>query len=127
MMGGNPKHVEQFPDISKLCNVASSWIYIGILLGAHYILHISRIRVNVGFKVVSLGEAHFPVKSSLLCLFEVSLSAGFRIPCLLIVLYSYVFMMSCFIVRRVCGPKFCICLARLYSVPHFRTRAERMK
>jgi len=42
----HPKHVEQFPDINKLCNVASCWIYIGILLGAHYILHISRIRVK---------------------------------------------------------------------------------
>jgi hypothetical protein len=42
----HPKHVEQFPDINKVCNVASCWIYIGILLGAHYILHISRIRVN---------------------------------------------------------------------------------
>jgi hypothetical protein len=44
-----PKHVEQFPDINKLCNVASCWVYeyIGILLGAHPILHISRIRVNV--------------------------------------------------------------------------------
>jgi hypothetical protein len=42
------KHVEQFPDISKLCNVASCWIYtyIGILLGAHPILHISRVKVN---------------------------------------------------------------------------------
>jgi len=27
-----PKHVEQFPDINKLCNVASCWIYIGIYL-----------------------------------------------------------------------------------------------
>jgi hypothetical protein len=26
------KHVEQFPDINKLCNVASCWIYIGIYL-----------------------------------------------------------------------------------------------
>jgi hypothetical protein len=45
----HPKHVEQFPDINKLCDVASFWIYsyIGILLGAHPILHISRIRVNV--------------------------------------------------------------------------------
>jgi hypothetical protein len=42
----HPKHVEQFPDIHKLCNVASCSIYIGILLGAHHILHISRIRVN---------------------------------------------------------------------------------
>jgi hypothetical protein len=42
----HPKHVEQFPDINKLCNVASCWMYIGMLLGAHYILHISRIRVN---------------------------------------------------------------------------------
>jgi hypothetical protein len=41
-----PKHVEQFPDINKLCNFASCWIYIGILLGAHPILHISRITVN---------------------------------------------------------------------------------
>jgi len=43
-----PKHVEQFPDINNLCNVASCWIYeyIGIILGAHPILHISRIRVN---------------------------------------------------------------------------------
>jgi hypothetical protein len=40
------KHVEQFPDVNKLCNVAYCWIYIGILLGAHYILHISRIRVK---------------------------------------------------------------------------------
>jgi hypothetical protein len=40
--------VEQFPDINKLCNVASCWIYedIGILLGARPILHISRIKVN---------------------------------------------------------------------------------
>jgi hypothetical protein len=29
-----------------LCNVASCWIYIGILLGAHPVLHISRISVN---------------------------------------------------------------------------------
>jgi hypothetical protein len=44
----HPKHVEQFPDINKLCNVASCWIYeyIGILLGANPLLHISRIRVN---------------------------------------------------------------------------------
>jgi hypothetical protein len=26
----HPKHVEQIPDINKLCNVASCWIYIGI-------------------------------------------------------------------------------------------------
>jgi hypothetical protein len=43
-----PKHVEQFPDINKLCNVVSCWIYeyIEILLGAHPILHISSIRVK---------------------------------------------------------------------------------
>jgi hypothetical protein len=45
----HPKHVEQFPDINKLCNVVSCWIYkyIGILLGAYPILYISRIRVNI--------------------------------------------------------------------------------
>jgi hypothetical protein len=44
----HPKHVEQFPDINKLFNVASCWIYeyIGILLGAHPMLHINRIRVK---------------------------------------------------------------------------------
>jgi hypothetical protein len=42
----HPKHVEQFPDIYKLCNVAFCWIYIGILLGAYPILYISRIKVN---------------------------------------------------------------------------------
>jgi hypothetical protein len=26
------KHVEQFPDINKLCNIESCWIYIGIYL-----------------------------------------------------------------------------------------------
>jgi hypothetical protein len=53
----HPKHVEQFPVINKLCNVASCWIYeyIGILLGAHPILHISRIRVKseISGKLVS--------------------------------------------------------------------------
>jgi hypothetical protein len=49
----HPKHVEQFPDINKMCNVASCWIYIEILLGAHPILHISRIRVKeVAYKSV---------------------------------------------------------------------------
>jgi hypothetical protein len=42
----HPKYVEQFPDINKLCNVASCRIYIGILL-SHPIFHISRIRVKV--------------------------------------------------------------------------------
>jgi hypothetical protein len=42
----HPKHVEQFPDINKLCNVASCRTYIGILLGAHPILHISGIKVT---------------------------------------------------------------------------------
>jgi hypothetical protein len=37
----HPKHVEQFLHINKLCNVASCWIYVGILLGAHQILHIT--------------------------------------------------------------------------------------
>jgi hypothetical protein len=43
----HPKHVEQIPDIDKLCNVASYWISIATLLGAHPILYISRIRVKV--------------------------------------------------------------------------------
>jgi hypothetical protein len=43
-----PETCRAVPYINKLCNVASCWIYeyIGILLGAHPILHISRIRVN---------------------------------------------------------------------------------
>jgi hypothetical protein len=52
------KHVEQFPDINKLCNVASCWIYsyIGILLGARPILHISRVRVNTAPGIVTLSK-----------------------------------------------------------------------
>jgi hypothetical protein len=44
----HPKHVEHFPDINKLYNVASCWVYsyTGILVGARPFLHISRIRVN---------------------------------------------------------------------------------
>jgi hypothetical protein len=44
----HPKHIEQYPDINKLCDVASFWIYeyIGILLGARPIHHISRIKVE---------------------------------------------------------------------------------
>jgi hypothetical protein len=50
------KYIEHFPNINKLCNVASCWIYeyIGILLGIHYILHVSRIRFkSVGASVQS--------------------------------------------------------------------------
>jgi hypothetical protein len=45
----HPKHVEQFPDINKLCNVTSCWIYeyTGILLGTRPILHISRIKFKL--------------------------------------------------------------------------------
>jgi hypothetical protein len=43
----HPKHVEQFSDVNQLCNFASCWIHIEILLGVHPILHISKIRVNV--------------------------------------------------------------------------------
>jgi hypothetical protein len=51
-----PKHVDQFPDINKLCNIASCWIYeyIGILLGACPILHISRIKVKFSLTDTSL-------------------------------------------------------------------------
>jgi hypothetical protein len=42
-----PKKFEQIPNINKLCNVASCCIYIGILLAAQYIIHISRISVNI--------------------------------------------------------------------------------
>jgi hypothetical protein len=50
----SPKRVEQFPNINKLCKFASCWIYeyIGILLIAHYILHIRRIRVK---KIIVVG------------------------------------------------------------------------
>jgi hypothetical protein len=49
----HPKHVEQFPDINKLCD-ASFWIYeyIGILLGTRPIIHISRIKVNYTFRAL---------------------------------------------------------------------------
>jgi hypothetical protein len=52
----HPKRVEQFPDINKLCEVACCWIYeyIGILLGARAILHISRIKVNCNWVATRL-------------------------------------------------------------------------
>ena len=34
----HPKRVEQFPDVNKLCKVASCWIYIEIL--SQYLLHV---------------------------------------------------------------------------------------
>jgi hypothetical protein len=51
----HPKQVEKFPDINKLCNVASCWIYeyIRMLLGAHHILHISRIKVKHVMRLVA--------------------------------------------------------------------------
>jgi hypothetical protein len=51
--GGTSNHhqerIQLFPDINKLCDVASCWIYeyIGILLGTRPILHISRIKVKI--------------------------------------------------------------------------------
>jgi hypothetical protein len=55
----HPKHVEQFPDINKLCNVLSCWIYeyIRILLGARPFLHISRIKVKEDKTVETEGES----------------------------------------------------------------------
>jgi hypothetical protein len=59
----HPKHVEQFPDISKLCDVASCWIYeyTGILLGARPILHISRIKVKASSDTCHHGMARLRV------------------------------------------------------------------
>jgi hypothetical protein len=64
----HPKHIEQFPDIYNLCNVASRWIYIGILLEAHPILHISKIRVklagrsNTKWNIFFLTEKKMSIK-----------------------------------------------------------------
>jgi hypothetical protein len=49
------------PDINKLCNVASCWIYIRILLGAHPFLHISSIRVNHWVGGLHSADWHFEV------------------------------------------------------------------
>jgi hypothetical protein len=57
------KHVEQFPDINKLCNVASFWLYIGIILGAYPILHISRIRVKKKV-VLKVGSTYKSIEES---------------------------------------------------------------
>jgi hypothetical protein len=68
MMGGSTtRHVEQFPDINKLCNVASCWIYVGILL-AHPILHISRLRVNIlhKYSCVNIKEHHAWMSAAIL-------------------------------------------------------------
>jgi hypothetical protein len=61
----HPKHEEQFPDINKLCYVASCWIYeyIGILLRARPILHISRIKVEESVKLYTYSPCgpYWPV------------------------------------------------------------------
>jgi hypothetical protein len=76
----HPKHVEKFPDVNKLCNVASCWIYIGILL-AHPVLHISRIRVN--HQTIYLPSCVFP--------FDLSLSFGFPLPTYHLHVTTYLF------------------------------------
>jgi hypothetical protein len=43
-----PKHIEQFPDINKLCNVASCWIYIGIIL-SEYLDAVDVIKIRYNF------------------------------------------------------------------------------
>jgi hypothetical protein len=52
-----PETCEQFPDINKLCDVASCWIYeyTGILLGVRPILHIIRIKVKyaISYLIIS--------------------------------------------------------------------------
>jgi hypothetical protein len=47
--GGTSTHHQERIQLYLLCNVASCWIYeyIGILLGARPILHISRLKVNL--------------------------------------------------------------------------------
>jgi hypothetical protein len=49
-----PETCRAVPDINKLCNFAPCWLYIGTLLGAHPILHISRIRVKFGWRATFL-------------------------------------------------------------------------
>jgi hypothetical protein len=51
----------------KMCNVASCWIYkyVGILLGVHYILHISRIRVK---DLVHRDRQHFRIERLVPCI-----------------------------------------------------------
>ena len=41
----HPKRVEQFPDINKLCNVASCWIYIGMSF-KYYVIHTAYYRTS---------------------------------------------------------------------------------
>jgi len=62
----HPKHVEQFPDINKLCKVASCWIYIGIYLRCTdpWTLKIDWFHVNV-FKRLSKAVSSLTVISQL--------------------------------------------------------------
>jgi hypothetical protein len=71
----HPKHVEQFPDINKLCNVAARWIYeyIRLLLRARPILHKSRLRVKVVITCAyhSVGKTQEYINKYSLLQFEV--------------------------------------------------------
>jgi hypothetical protein len=75
----HPKHVEQLPDINKLCNVASCWIYIGILLGAHPILHISRIGDNAFYLQIWCTASNRSTEQYIYLLWCVSLTWEFDI------------------------------------------------
>jgi hypothetical protein len=59
------KLLYMFPDINKLCNVASCWIYeyIRIVLGARPILHISRIKVKITSRLILLRKIKSPENS----------------------------------------------------------------
>jgi hypothetical protein len=53
------KHVEQFPDINKLCNIASFWMYIGIILKMHGSINVkspnNTIKWEMGFNSAFKG------------------------------------------------------------------------
>jgi hypothetical protein len=55
------KYVEQYPDMNKMCTVSSCWIYIGILLRAQTIHHVSRIWITV------YGRGFYLTKCDIYC------------------------------------------------------------
>jgi hypothetical protein len=61
----HPKHVEQFPDINKLFTVASSWIYIGIMVVSYKEMANTRCLISqksAGIKMCTVHAVYLKAK-----------------------------------------------------------------
>ena len=76
----HPKHVEQFPEINKLCNVAYCWIYISETMQRCNHINVMTIRYDVIFSFISQDALINYLRIFLFLCFLVFFS---YVPCLL--------------------------------------------